>query len=355
MKVLSKDDASNLSNLLKDGDWMVLYYAEWCGHCQSMKPEWEKVISKIKQSNQKVNIADVKSDFIQDLQHKPRIEGFPTIKMYNNGKEVAKFQEDRVADKMEKFALSNSKSSNSVKPESKRSLEKLIEQKVSQKINNKLENKLEDIQQKIEKVEELPMIPIDISQKHSATKHSATKHSATKHSATKHSAPKHSATKHSATKHSATKSKSVHKISNIIKKSSKHISVKPTVKPMHVIPHAQHTQHAQQVPKVNIACNEIRKAKFCKSNPKCMFDYTTYKCKSKNQQGNTASHKLIVKPKSKSKYKSKTMKHTVKRSSNNNIKQSTKEVFNELIKSFGRIGKEAEKDSKLLSRVSKKL
>ena len=47
LKVATKDDALKLSELLKDGDWMVLYYAEWCGHCNAMKPEWEKVVDML--------------------------------------------------------------------------------------------------------------------------------------------------------------------------------------------------------------------------------------------------------------------------------------------------------------------
>ena len=108
MKVVSPDDASNLSNLLKDGDWMVLYYAEWCGHCKTMKPEWEKVVSKMKDTG-KVNVAEVESGFIEHLKDKPQIEGYPTIKMYNSGKEVAKFgNEERIADNIERFAMTNS-------------------------------------------------------------------------------------------------------------------------------------------------------------------------------------------------------------------------------------------------------
>ena len=47
IKVNSPNDALNLSNLLKDGNWMVLYYAEWCSHCKSMKPEWKKAVDNV--------------------------------------------------------------------------------------------------------------------------------------------------------------------------------------------------------------------------------------------------------------------------------------------------------------------
>jgi len=108
INVGSSGDALNLSNLLKDGDWMVLYYAEWCGHCQTMKPEWNKVVNKMKNNNN-LNIAEIESNHIDNLINKPTIQGFPTIKMYNNGKEIANFEDERVADKMEKFAMTNSK------------------------------------------------------------------------------------------------------------------------------------------------------------------------------------------------------------------------------------------------------
>jgi len=106
IKVSSPNEASNLSNLLKDGDWMVLYYADWCGHCQSMKPEWQKVVNKMKNTNI-VNVAEVESNHINSLINKPQVKGFPTIKMYNSGIEKANFEEERSADKIEKFAISN--------------------------------------------------------------------------------------------------------------------------------------------------------------------------------------------------------------------------------------------------------
>ncbi len=106
IKVLSKDSANNLSNNFNKGDWIVLYYAEWCGHCKTMKPEWDKFISQMK-PNKHLNIADVNSNFMNDLQHKPVVDGFPTINMYNNGNVIAKFDDERVSDKMRSFALSN--------------------------------------------------------------------------------------------------------------------------------------------------------------------------------------------------------------------------------------------------------
>jgi thiol-disulfide isomerase/thioredoxin len=125
LKVNSSNEASKLSNLMKDGNWIVLYYANWCGHCNTMKPEWQKVISRMNEHNNKtnnktnnantnnssINIADIESSHIDDLTDKPEIAGFPTIKMYNSGHEIANFEDERVADKIHQFAITNSKNS----------------------------------------------------------------------------------------------------------------------------------------------------------------------------------------------------------------------------------------------------
>jgi thioredoxin-like negative regulator of GroEL len=110
-KVLSNDDAVEFSKLLSNGRWVVLFYADWCGHCNAMKPEWNKAVKQLANSKH-INIADINSNVIKQVTPKPEIEGFPTIKMYNNGQIISKFEDDRVADKITAFANSNSSSSN---------------------------------------------------------------------------------------------------------------------------------------------------------------------------------------------------------------------------------------------------
>jgi hypothetical protein len=117
INVKSPSDAINLSNELKKGDWMVLYYADWCGHCQTMKPEWKKVIDNIsnrKNTSNNINIAEIESKHIDNLLNKPEVNGFPSIKMYNSGSEVANFEDERIADKIQNFAFKNSNKKNTM-------------------------------------------------------------------------------------------------------------------------------------------------------------------------------------------------------------------------------------------------
>jgi thioredoxin-like negative regulator of GroEL len=109
VSVLNEETAKDLSKQLQKGDWIVLYYAEWCGHCQHMKPEWDKFKAIAPES---VNVAQVESSNIPKLEYNPNVEGYPTIKMYHNNKEVGKFEEERTKEKMLNFVKHHIKTVN---------------------------------------------------------------------------------------------------------------------------------------------------------------------------------------------------------------------------------------------------
>ena len=352
MKVLSSDDALNLSNLLKSGDWMVLYYAEWCGHCNAMKPEWEKFITKMKDPNvnsTNIKIADVKSDFISDMKQDTKIPGFPTIKMYSNGKEVADFKDDRVAEKMVEFAKANTKVSN--KKNNNLQPEPVVVDATAMEPKAMLDTK-----------EELPMVAINTQHNIDLLSQKSNHKSSPK--------PSHSKAKQSKLK---SKSKSTHKVS-AMKQSVKQIKMDNLLEmPKEEAPAPAPSPAPIQQSFINVPCNEIRKAKHCKSNPKCMFDYPGNKCVVKpspvkqqpasppttspiKKHSLKSKGKIVVAHKSKSKNKKTHKAHNTKASvANNNIKKSTKEVFGKLVKSFGRISNEAKKDAKILKNATEKL
>ena len=106
--------------------------------------------------------------------------------------------------------------------------------------------------------------------------------------------------------------------------------------------------------------------KICKSNPKCKFDYVESKCKYKpvpSTESKKNPNPLITVKKIGSRRKSmptrktfkKTSKKTSKKKSTRGVREQTTDVFKELIKSFKRIGNEAEKDANLLKRATQKI
>ena len=75
----------------KKGIWLVEFYAQWCGHCRNLAPEYEKAAKALKGI---ANIAAINADKERtDVQ----IQGFPTIKFFNDGK-MSDYDGPRTAD-----------------------------------------------------------------------------------------------------------------------------------------------------------------------------------------------------------------------------------------------------------------
>lgn len=79
----------------------VLFYADWCGHCQNFKPEYEKfadVAQFIKVYA--VNSGD-NEEFIEKLTGTPaEVKGFPTLYLYANGEPVSTYDGERTWQKL---------------------------------------------------------------------------------------------------------------------------------------------------------------------------------------------------------------------------------------------------------------
>lgn len=72
--------ASNFkTEINKGGYWIVEFYAPWCGHCQKLKPEYEKAAFGLKGA---VNVAAVDCDTHKSLAGEYGVQGFPTIKLF---------------------------------------------------------------------------------------------------------------------------------------------------------------------------------------------------------------------------------------------------------------------------------
>jgi thiol-disulfide isomerase/thioredoxin len=104
INVQNAGTAEEFSRESKKGYWIILYYANWCPHCQMMKPEWQKFAKK-HQTDNGVNIAEVESEFVNNLgeEHKSRIQGYPTVTCAKNGKVVASHEGPRTSDSFDDF------------------------------------------------------------------------------------------------------------------------------------------------------------------------------------------------------------------------------------------------------------
>ena len=94
-------------------------YANWCGHCQKLKPEWEKMKKDLKSKMKKmgyliqfVEIEDTEKDKLTKYPHL-QVNGYPTIFKKSGGGQYEYYNGERSANKISKWVIEK-KSSNSM-------------------------------------------------------------------------------------------------------------------------------------------------------------------------------------------------------------------------------------------------
>merc|ERR1712189_59921 len=70
----------------------VKFFAPWCGHCRSLAPTWDLLSTKFAG---KVKIAEVDCTQNQSLCKRYRIDGYPTLILFKDGKPIHEYQGGR--------------------------------------------------------------------------------------------------------------------------------------------------------------------------------------------------------------------------------------------------------------------
>lgn len=100
---------------------LVKIYADWCGHCQNMKSDWQRLIHELKKNYQckksgcVLTIANIRAvnlepsdPVIQKLKYIPKdIQGVPLIMYISKGARSLEYSDERVFSKMLKWVVSH--------------------------------------------------------------------------------------------------------------------------------------------------------------------------------------------------------------------------------------------------------
>ena len=90
-------------------------YANWCGHCQSLKPEWYNMKKMLKNKNNHFQFVEIEESQQQKLNNfKKRfpqleINGYPTIFKITANKSIEYYTGNRITNDMKKWATEKSK------------------------------------------------------------------------------------------------------------------------------------------------------------------------------------------------------------------------------------------------------
>ena len=86
--MLKKGDFDDKLNLKKDGKVVVLYFANWCGHCNHLKPAYQKLADNAKGFTVVAVDADDNDGLTDIINSKGeyKVQGYPTIVSYDNCK-----------------------------------------------------------------------------------------------------------------------------------------------------------------------------------------------------------------------------------------------------------------------------
>ncbi|XP_066247217.1 protein disulfide-isomerase A6 homolog [Euwallacea similis] len=100
---------SNFDSQVIRGDeiWIVEFFAPWCGHCQSLVPEYTKAANALKGI---IKVGAVNADEHKGLAGQYEVRGFPTIKIFGvNKNKPEDYQGSRTADAIVNAGLSAAK------------------------------------------------------------------------------------------------------------------------------------------------------------------------------------------------------------------------------------------------------
>ena len=87
LQLTSKDFDSNINR--SNHTSIVEFYAPWCGHCQSLKPAFEKAAKSLS-GLAKVAAVNCDEEANKPLCGQMGVQGFPTLKIVRPGKKAGK-------------------------------------------------------------------------------------------------------------------------------------------------------------------------------------------------------------------------------------------------------------------------
>ena len=95
-----KSSPETLESDLGEGKTLVMFYADWCGHCKKLKPVWDETSAEVNEGSSDAKMIKVdcgkpnEEPSHKAIMEKYGIQGYPTIKVFENGS-VSEYEGER--------------------------------------------------------------------------------------------------------------------------------------------------------------------------------------------------------------------------------------------------------------------
>jgi thiol-disulfide isomerase/thioredoxin len=100
------EEAMKKAEKLKNGKWMIMYYAYWCPHCVTLKPTYDELASKCKMMG--VKFAMVEASHLNNgmIENQHMVSSYPTlVTRTNNTDSNESYSGERSVDNLKKYLI----------------------------------------------------------------------------------------------------------------------------------------------------------------------------------------------------------------------------------------------------------
>ena len=108
-KLRTEGFTSSPSSLLEDvknKKVLVLFYNTDCGHCKTLKPEWDKAEEEMGDKMVAIDVTNASDMAVKTITTKFKINSYPTMLVLDNGNVVATYDGERTKDALVSYVQS---------------------------------------------------------------------------------------------------------------------------------------------------------------------------------------------------------------------------------------------------------
>eukprot|EP00823_Brevimastigomonas_motovehiculus_P002011 TRINITY_DN1300_c0_g1_i1.p1 TRINITY_DN1300_c0_g1~~TRINITY_DN1300_c0_g1_i1.p1 ORF type:complete len:195 (-),score=45.76 TRINITY_DN1300_c0_g1_i1:590-1174(-) len=88
---------ANFNEEVAKGESLVYFFASWCTICQTFHPIFEAIASDLSAMRSSIRVAKIEAPLNPQISAQEKVDQFPSIRFYSNGKMIATFSGERTS------------------------------------------------------------------------------------------------------------------------------------------------------------------------------------------------------------------------------------------------------------------